>query len=259
MKKNICISRSGKYLTNYKYCIDRSSVPQDYEINDSDVIGTGSYGVVLGGRMDGQPIAVKLIPLEVEIPNPDCGLKIDGGDCLKYKVEDFKNEVDVAKTFGNLGITPVVYMSDIVNLSEFSGPSYQNRLSEPDKIGVIIFERFGKALDQWIKTDPDVFVEKESLIKSRFKEFSKEFYNLGYLNLDSHFGNILFDDETNKVKLLDLDLQKTNLTWSEINEKLDSGWEVDKKRNFKKYGPDWNMEPFNPYSASDSILIRFSD
>jgi hypothetical protein len=236
MNKKICISRNGKYYTNYKYCIEKTSIPQDYQIDDTDIIGSGSYGVVLGGRMNGKSIAIKMIPLDVEIPNVDCGLKIDGGDCLKYKTEDFKNEVDVSKTFGRLGITPIVYMSDIVDLSNFTGPTSENRLSEPEKIGVIIFERFGKSLDQWIRYDSKVFMENEWLIKTQFRDFSKEFFNLGYFNLDSHFGNILFDDKTKKVKLLDLDLQKTNLSWSEIDEKLESGWMFNKKRYFRKYG-----------------------
>jgi hypothetical protein len=238
MNKNICFKRNGKYNTLYKYCVKKSSIPKDFHIDDSYIIGEGSYGVVLPGTIDKIPIAVKLTPLDVPIPTVDCGLKTDGGDCIKYSKKEFEDEVKISKEFGDFGITPKVYFSDIVNLSEFHHPQLQDdtTLDKPEKIGVIILERFGKSLHEWMRTDIDTFLKYEQMIQNEVWKLEQELYKLGYFNMDSHFGNILFDQDSKSIKLIDLMLKKNVLSEKEIKQKFEEGWEFERSRMMRKLG-----------------------
>jgi len=234
MNQNICFKRDGKHDTSYTYCIDSKKVNQEITIDESNILGQGSYGVVLSGKMGRIPIAFKMIPIDVQIPTVDCGLKSDGGDCLKYTEQEFKDEVEVAKQFGDLYMTPKLYYSDLIELSKFTGPGKSDELDAPQKIGVMILERFGKSLQDWIKTDVNTFLNHEEQIYQENKNLLKDLYQMGYFNMDSHFGNILYDGQT--VKLLDLMPKKTNLTWEEVKEKIKDGWDFEKKRFLRKYG-----------------------
>jgi hypothetical protein len=238
MNPNICFKRNGKYNTIYKYCVKKSSIPKDFHIDESDIIGQGGYGIVLGGSFEKIPIAIKLTPLDVPIPTVDCGLKTDGGDCIKYTKKEFEDEVKISKEFGDLEITPKIYFSDIINLSEFHHPQLQDDtwLDKPEKIGVIIMERFGKSLSEWIKTDVETFLKYEDLIKKEVWNLTKELYKLGYFNMDTHFGNILFDKDLISIKLIDLMLKKNTLSEKEIKQKFEEGWEFEKTRNLRKIG-----------------------
>lgn len=215
-KKNLCFTRYGKYNTKYKYCVDKNKIDKKFTIDENELIGKGSYGTVFGGKVLNSPIAVKLIPLESYVPTEDCGLKIDNGDCLKYSMKQFNQEVKTAKKSGLLGITPEVYYSEVLNLSDYEGPENKDALDPPENIGVIIFEKFGKSLEEWMKTDIDVFYQNENLIKKETEKLLENLFDYGFFNLDTHFGNILFDPETKKVKLLDLDLKDNVLSWNEI-------------------------------------------
>jgi hypothetical protein len=244
MKTNICFKRTGKYNTKYKYCVKKSSIPKDFHIDETDIIGEGSYGLVLGGSIDSLPIAIKFIPLDVQIPTVDCGLKNDGGDCSKFTKKEFEDEVKVSKEFGQLGLTPKVYFSDVVDLSEFHHPQVEEdkALDKPEKIGVIVLERFGKSLSDWIRTDVDTFLKYEDIIKNDVWDLLKELYELGYFNMDNHFGNILFHDDTKGVRLIDLSLKKNPLSKKEIKKRFEEGWEFDRARNMKKYGHTMETE-----------------
>jgi hypothetical protein len=234
MNQNICFTRDGKHDTSYTYCIDTKNIHGKIEVDETNVLGQGSYGVVLGGKIGRIPIAFKMIPIDVPIPTKDCGLKSDGGDCLKYTEQEFKDEVEVAKQFGDLYMTPKLYYSDLIELSKFSGPQNSDELDAPQKIGVMILERFGKSLQDWIKTDVGTFLNHEEQIYQENLNLLKDLHEMGYFNMDSHFGNILYDGQT--VKLLDLMPKKTNLTWDEVQEKIKNGWDFEKKRFLRKYG-----------------------
>jgi len=246
--KNICIKRSGKYDTKYKYCISEKDIPSEIIVDDENVLGMGSYGVVLSAKAGNIPLALKLVPLGVEIPTEDCGLKSDGGDCLKYSIQDFKNEINFAKQFGKIDVTPKVYFTEIVDLSKFKskmnkksiGPQ-ENSLSQPEKIGVLVLERFGKSIHKMIQEDYKEFIENEDLIFNKTLALIRKLYELGYFNMDSHFGNILYDKDKKDVRLLDLDLYDLrNLTWEEVEQKFVDGWNFEKQRLAIKYG---HMEP----------------
>lgn len=232
MNIHICFKRTGKYNTSYKYCVKKSSIPKDFHIDDSEILGQGSYGVVLSGSIDSLPIAIKFTPLDVPIPTIDCGLKTDLADCSRYTKKEFEDEVKISKEFGDLRITPRVYFSEIVDLSEFHHPQIDEdtALDKPEKIGVIVLERFGKSLSEWIRTDVDVFLKYEKEIKDEVWSLSKELYNLGYYNMDLHFGNILFDEKKRKVKLIDLSLKKNTLSKKEIKKRFEEGWDFERSR-----------------------------
>jgi hypothetical protein len=239
MDKNICFKRSGKYNTLYKYCVKKSTIPKDFDIDESTILGQGSYGVVLAGTIDSLPIAIKFTPLDVPIPTvDDCGLKTDLGDCSKYTKKEFEDEVKISKEFGDLGITPKVYFSEIVDLSEFHHPQLEEdaALDKPEKIGVIVLEKFGKSLSEWIRTDMDTFLKYEREIKDEVWGLLRELYKLGYFNMDTHFGNILFDQEKKEIRLIDLMLKKNTLSEMEVKKNFEEEWEFEKTRFMRKFG-----------------------
>lgn len=232
MDKNICFKRIGKYNTSYKYCVKKSSIPKDFHVDDSEILGEGSYGVVLSGSIDFLPVAIKFIPLDVPIPTIDCGLKTDLADCSRYTKKEFEDEIKISKEFGDLRITPRIYFSEIIDLSEFHHPQIEEdaALDKPEKIGVIVLERFGKSLSEWMRTDIDIFLKYEKEIKDEVWSLSKELYNLGYYNTDLHFGNILFDEKKRKVKLIDLSLKTNTLSKKEIKKRFEQGWDFERSR-----------------------------
>lgn len=214
--ENICIKRRGKHQVVYKYCIRKKDLPKETLIDESKILGEGQYGVVLGGMLDGTPIALKIVPLDVDIPTVDCGLKTDGGGCEKYSEINFQTESKIAKEFGELGVTPKVYYSDILNISNFYKPPSKDALDIPEKLGVMIMDRFGISLTDLVRDEPKIFLNERENIRVQILEYIKLFYDLGYFNIDTHFGNILYDVDTRKVKLLDLDLIENKEPLEEI-------------------------------------------
>ena len=55
-------------------------------------------------------------------------------------------------------------------------------------------------------------------------------------NMDTHFGNILFDKKSLNIKLIDLMLKKNILSEKEIKEKFEEGWNFERTRNMKRFG-----------------------
>jgi hypothetical protein len=237
-KKNICIKRKGKHETKYKYCISDSDLPEQLKVDEDQVLGQGSYGVVLGASVGEQDLALKIIPLEVMIPSEDCGYVSDGGDCIKFTKLEFAKEVQVSKKFGELGITPVVLFSEIVNLSKFKAKpkDKEGLLPMPEKIGVIVMERFGMSLEKIILSKPEIYMENKDLIYRQTLKILKKIFDLGYFSMDAHFGNILFETKSQKVKLIDLDLVPIQMSWEAVKQNFERSWEYFETRNYIKAG-----------------------
>lgn len=227
MNQQICIYRKDIRDKKYYYCT--KDIPEKFHIHQNDIIGTGRYGVVLGGFIEQYksgytalskirtPIAAKFIPLDVVVPSEKC---LIGKKCI-YSLLDFEKEVEYSKLFGDVGISPEVYFSGVLDISDYEGPVSD----KPKKMGVIVMERFGISLEE-LKKDKKYLKEHEKEIMMAIEKKLKILFDMGFIHRDIHYGNILFDD--GKIKLIDLDLDpviKGN-TWEE--EKL-----------FFEY--DWNL------------------
>ena len=231
-RSQACFYRKGKHETTYKYCVralldDKNNVL--ITVDQNDVLGTGMIGTVLGGKtMDGEDVAVKLIPLDVPIPTEDCGLKSDMRDCQLFSLKDFKSESADSEYLGSLGITPKMYFSKVVDLIGFAGPDSPDKLDQPNKLGVIVLERFGMSLKDLMRHYPTLFYLRETHIKDKTIQLTRKLFDMGYQNEDLHFGNILYDAGLNEVKLIDVrpePIDQDEEQWHRIMRSLENEWE----------------------------------
>jgi hypothetical protein len=211
-KKNkmIHFSRKGKHQTLYTYSFLENDLSDEFIINTNDWIGIGNFGVVLGGQTkSGIPIAVKLIPLDVLLPDENyIGLTTDGFGNICEK-EDFLKEIEIANLFGNLNIAPKVLDWKIVDCKEYIAlPKNSLTLPCPKKIGVLIMEKFGISLEKYILDNFDLFMEKEKDIFQKIINYLIQIHQNPNIKInvisDIHYGNILIDPDTMQIKLLDL-------------------------------------------------------
>jgi hypothetical protein len=186
--------------------LNQESIPSKFVADANDLIGIGRSGVVVGGKMDGIPIAIKVIPKDVFIPNEDCGLTTDP-DCQIYDQKRFDIEVEQTKMLSKLGIVPELYYWDTVKLSDFEASDVKDALDQPESLFIMIMENFGHSLEYWLAKDENVFYKNEKSIKKQFFDLMRLIYDIDYFNMDAHFGNILYDPRRDKVKLLDVVLE----------------------------------------------------
>ena len=231
-EQKIYLHRKGKHNTTYTYIVSKNSIPEEYKIHPEDIVGVGSFGIVLSGCFKDTPIVAKFIPLDVYVPDEmNFGIITDGFGKI-FTTEDFKNDVDVATRYGDLGITPKVYYSKIIPVIECIKPNNKLALESPKYIGVIVMERFGTSLDQILKTHYSFFLENETEMQEEILDLLKIIYNNNSLNIDLvsdvHFGNILVDIDKRKVKLLDLFYPNisdhNDLSWYDVEEAFYKSW-----------------------------------
>jgi serine/threonine protein kinase len=207
----IRFTRKGKHETYYTYSISKNDIPSEYVIDEKNILGIGNFGVVYSGTRipENDPIAIKLIPLEVLIPDEIyLGYTTDGFGNI-CEIEDFEKEVEVSKILGEMNITPKIYFSKIVPLIHFQKPDNKLALKAPKWIGLIIMEQYGISLEKYIMDDMDLFRQNEKMILEQIRKYIsqiepiKENLSINVIS-DMHYGNILIDKDTNKIKLLDL-------------------------------------------------------
>ena len=220
MAKKICTTRNAKHNTTYTYCI--SDIPDEIKIEDPpEIIGVGSYGVVIGAKMEKIPIAIKIIPLNVSIPSYNCGLKTDD-DCSEFTVKQFKKEVKFSRLFGDLEVSPKVFFAEILPTTDFYGPDNKNALDRPEIIGVIVMERFGTSLSNINK---HYLIENNEKIRDQLHKLLSVLFDFGFEHPDLHLGNIVADTKTNQVRIIDLDdLEPIDNTLKYERETFDEYW-----------------------------------
>jgi serine/threonine protein kinase len=211
----ISFSRKGKYGTKYIYSFDKKEIPSNFYIEEQNILGIGNFGVVLTGQLKksrnfSKPIAIKLIPLDIILPDENyIGIKTDGFGNI-CETEDFLTEVEIATTTSKNGITPKVFYSKIVDCKKYEcQPQSSLSLKKPDKIGILIMEQFGISLEKYILEEYDEFMLIQNDILEKIIQLidqMNQIPNMHRFNIvsDLHYGNILIDPESKNIKLLDL-------------------------------------------------------
>jgi hypothetical protein len=210
----IGFSRKGKHSTYYTYYFEKKEIPEEFHIDEDNIIGIGNFGVVLNGSIKtknfSKPIAIKLIPLDIILPDENyIGLKTDGFGNI-CEIDDFLTEVEISKATGLNGITPKVLYSNIIDCKKYKcQPDSNLSLSGPYKIGVLIMEKFGISLENYILDEFDSFISIQQYILDEIEKLIiqiDKIPNILRFNIvsDIHYGNILIEPESKKIKLLDL-------------------------------------------------------
>lgn len=207
----IRFSRKGKHKTLYTYSFLKNQIPDQYIVDENQILGIGNFGVVFGGQRKSNEtteIAVKLIPLDVVIPDENyIGLITDGFGNI-CETDDFLKELEIANKTGQIGITPKVLFSKIIKCEEYKCPKNKLALPRPKKIGLIIMEKFGVSLEKFILDQFEEFMTIEEIIFKQIESMICQIYKMNDIHInvvsDIHYGNILIDPLTIKIKLLDL-------------------------------------------------------
>lgn len=194
---------------NYRYCVD-ARFPQNVRIDMSSKIGEGAYAVVYSGKKDENDVVCKFQLLDVPIPTLKCQsyMDDDAGNCSTKSKKDFDEEIETAKFCESLGISPKVYYTDIYHAIDYAPASFlKNPLRQiPKYIGVIVMERFGISLAEYVKNSFDTFLDNERSLMNQYLDILGKLYDKGYDSFDNHFGNIVIDPTTLEIKFIDVDI-----------------------------------------------------
>jgi serine/threonine protein kinase len=180
------------------------------QIDISDKVGEGAYAVVYAGKKETNDVVCKFQLLDVPIPSLDCQSSNDYelGNCRTKSKEEFDEEIETAKFCESLGISPKVYYTDIYDAIDYAPPSVlKNPLMQiPKYIGVIVIERYGISLAKYAKANFDGFLDNEMNLIKQYLDILSTLYDNGYDSFDNHFGNIVIDPSTLKMKFIDVEI-----------------------------------------------------
>ncbi len=223
---------------NYRYCVD-PRFPQDIKIDITDKVGEGTYGVVFGGKKGNQEVVIKFQLLDVPIPTPeDCQSQrdYDDGNCFTMTKKAFEKEIETSQLCADIGISPLLLYSDIYDAIDYSPPKYlSNPFTKiPKYIGVIVMERYGISLKQFIKTNPKKFLNNKKHFEKQYLDILQTLHTTGYKSHDHHFGNILVEPSSLNLKFIDMDIEST--------------WEREKRNEIQT----WNREVGSIFDELDN-------
>lgn len=221
---------------NYRYRV-KLNFPDDISIDMVNKIGEGSGGVIYGGKKGNKDIICKFQILDSPIPTKDCLTENDNKNrnCLSISKKKFKEEIKTAKLCASLKLSPKVYYTGTYKIIDYTPPPRLLKISLekiPKYVGIIIMERYGVSLLQYIKSDKNLFFINQSMLINQYLHILKKLYKKGYTSHDNHFGNIVVDPSSLNMKFIDIDLSRTKMKWEDIELAQIYNWDF-QASNFK--------------------------
>lgn len=170
---------NGKPLLLDKYLTTKL---HDWPV-EPELFSRGYSGLVYQGT-NNQPFIIKIMFINVPIPEQYCKTKLS--ECWKKNYRDFRNELNLAKKFGKIGIGPEVYGAyEGTATCEF----YENLGYNKVQVGIIIYEKYDETLHKFLssKTSQTDRTRISTFLKFAFQQFD----DLLIGAYDTHENNVM--------------------------------------------------------------------
>lgn len=189
------------------YMVPAKCMSVQYEVQG--LLGSGSYGRVYEAHNTNAKYVVKVVPLNVNIPTPDCNPADPKtwDNCVPVNEQDFLQEAKVAKLMGELNIGPKVYNSWVCDdvtapvLREFAH-------NKTIKVGIIVADKMDITVAAYRQQYPESYRQHRQRLYQLEDELLRKFFSTGYVDSDFHDENLMLnlnptDFSIKEVKIVD--------------------------------------------------------